>query len=73
MPCPSGIDCVCFFAIAQPKHLDDTSKEDRLLCKVVKQSFSYLNRPHVLKEEGLFRIPGNGTDVKQLSAAFKAG
>lgn len=61
------------FPPSRPAHLDDTSKEDKILCKLIDQSFSYLNRPHILKEEGLFRIPGNGTEVRQLTAAFKAG
>lgn len=52
---------------------EDVSKEDGVLSKLVAQCLGYLNRPHILKEEGLFRIPGNESEVKQLSAAFTAG
>lgn len=54
-------------------HREDTSLEDGVLSRLVAQCLGYLNRPRVLKEEGLFRIPGSVSDVNRLRAAFIAG
>eukprot|EP00118_Oscarella_pearsei_P008210 m.41489 g.41489 ORF g.41489 m.41489 type:complete len:519 (+) comp33188_c0_seq2:272-1828(+) len=49
------------------------NEDDGALCRLVAQCLGYLNKPHILKEEGLFRISGNVSQINQLSAAFIAG
>ena len=40
---------------------------------LVIQSVAYLNRERVLKEEGLFRIPGDVTEIQRLYGRFRSG
>ena len=40
---------------------------------IVVQCVAYLNRPIGLNEEGLFRIPGDMSQVRKLRAGFVAG
>lgn len=40
---------------------------------LVVQCVAYLNREHVLKEEGLFRIPGDLAIIKSYRQKFVAG
>ena len=40
---------------------------------LVVQCVAYLNREHILKEEGLFRIPGDLAAIKRIRHHFIAG
>ena len=40
---------------------------------LVIQAVAYLNREKVLKEEGLFRIPGDVTEIQRLYGKFRVG
>ena len=46
---------------------------DNILFRVVSRCCHYLNRPHILKEEGLFRISGSAPDIQQLNVEFTLG
>ena len=43
------------------------------MSRLVAQCLGYLNRPHILKEEGLFRISGDVAQINELKAKFIAG
>ena len=62
-----------FCLSARAMRQEDSSQEDGVLTRLVAQCLGYLNRPHILKEEGLFRVPGSVTDINRLRAAFTAG
>ena len=44
-----------------------------MVSPLVVQCVAYLNREHVLKEEGLFRIPGDLAAIKKIRQQFIAG
>ncbi|XP_065844426.1 uncharacterized protein [Oscarella lobularis] len=57
---------------AQPRAQSE-QEEDGALSRLVAQCLGYLNRPHILKEEGLFRISGDVAQINELKAKFIAG
>ena len=44
-----------------------------MISPIVVQCIAYLNREHILKEPGLFRIPGDLSVMKKYRAEFARG
>ena len=51
----------------------DQSLPGGVIPPIVVQCVAYLNRPMCLNEEGLFRIPGDMSQIRRLRDGFIAG
>ena len=62
------------FAVSTLLYTTDLSEmKNSPVDALVIQSVAYLNREKVLKEEGLFRVPGDVTEIQRLYGRFRSG
>ena len=66
MSCECVIDAVIFFSVAD-------KLPEGVISPIVVQCIAYLNRENILKEPGLFRIPGDLSVMKKYRAEFARG
>ena len=65
--------CFIFAVFTLLSALDLSEMHSSPVDALVIQSVAYLNRDRVLKEEGLFRIPGDVTEIQRLYGRFRSG
>ena len=54
-------------------YIPEQSLPGGVIPSIIVQCVAYLNRPSCLVEEGLFRIPGDMSQVRKLRDGFLAG